>query len=204
MNIEKLLLKIVVNYNLDGENKSVISKLEDLRDYLISKNIEDYSRIYLSVVESFIPTASNSFPWIPEFKTAINPSSSDEREAIEAFEIILRKINVYCPLVLESPYAQAGLDAIGGWLELGNSDPEQMNWTRKGFVKAYIGAKKDGYISPPKIYRGLADIPARLIMIGDQVKCRIAYDEQNSGNKALDYLAIKQIENKSEVGNVNS
>jgi len=180
---------------------SIDPSISNLKFHMILKWIgenipkEKRSEIFSKVNESFVPTTTNPYPAIVDFKNAMMPTPENlEREASEAFETILRKINIYMPLVLECPYAQAGLDAIGGWLELGNSAPDQMNWTRKGFIRAYIGAKKDGLIYPPKTYRGLADNPARVVMIGDQEKCQIAYD---SNNLKLDFNILKQIENKT-------
>lgn len=144
----------------------------------ICENIEekDRARVLQTVFENFTPTAANPFPKIAEFKAAFCPDGTIEREAVEAYAMLERKSFVYRPVVIEDPAISAGLEAIGGWIEFCNRSTDENPWKRKEFCKAFIAARESGYSSSVKIYRGIAD-EAKPILIGDEKKCQLAFDE---------------------------
>lgn len=177
--------KFIVGYfNVDPARNEIALTMTS---QWICKNIpaERHKELLQSVTENFIPTSTNAFPKIAEFKAALSGSAGNsERLANAAFDLILKKLNINKPAVVECPCAQAGLDAIGGWIALGNSEIEGLNWTRKNFVRAYCSAKADGVNSAPKIYSGISDNPSGTILIGDPERCAAAYLEYVSASKA--------------------
>ena len=72
MKIEDVPFELVKLYNLDLSNSAVETKMAYLKQML--KNIPEsaLSEIVIRVISSFTPTAANPFPWIPEFKAALD------------------------------------------------------------------------------------------------------------------------------------
>ena len=187
MTLSEITKFIIGYYNVDPAKNEVALTMTAK---WIAENIPAprHNEVLQRVAEEFVPTSTNYFPKIAEFKAALVPAGGSEREANAAYALLERRSYIYKDAVVEDAAVQSGLDAIGGWQEFCNRTEDQNPWLRKAFVKAVIQARESGYQREPRVYRGLAD-RCEPVIIGNEERCRIAYQDYR--------MPMQQIENET-------
>ena len=189
MTSKEIIDKIIINYNLDIKDKTVLSKLDDLGKYISARvKKEHIDELYFKIIENFTPTTMNPFPWIDTISKYNKISDTIlEQNAIRMYDLLEMKSDIYKDLVVEDSAIQAGLERIGGWQEFCNRLISENDWKRKQFVKAHVESKKDDYKCDIKVYRGQAS-NGKKIMIGDETV--IKQYLENDNKKYLEQFPI--------------
>lgn len=114
-----------------------------------------------------------------------------EAEALKWWMELNRKINSRCDCIISDLRVQAAVDVAGGWVAFCTRVIRDENgrdidvWNRKQFVdlfKLYSSCPPDIEV---KIFRGIYDDRSKIVMIGDEARCRELIKERKQAGMQL-------------------
>jgi len=150
---KKLFLK-----SLNGLESAFGEKLNEDRAKIYWDILKNYSDIEMkkAVVKSI--RELKYFPKISEIISVIEGNSEDEAElAWQYFKEKLEDKGGYMSVSFPKYPAVAGvIDALGGWIKIGETLLEEEKWVKKDFIKLYSIMKKRG--DHPKELPGIFEI----------------------------------------------
>jgi len=132
-----------------------------------------------------------------KFKTPPDPAEFEElffrhddcleAEALKWWVELNRKSNSYRDCIISDLRVQTAIEAMGGWVMFcsrivrDEKGRDLDNWNRKQFTDLYKLYSKYPPETEIKVLHGITDNRSKIIIIGDEEKCRLVMEEKKHG-----------------------